>query len=269
MRGTSERIDELRTENRGRAIPQVRFAPRTERGPDFLEAGTRAFSSASGVDRNQVVSVMIIGLTGGYCAGKNAVAAFLEARLWDCIDLDALGHDAIDMARDDIAARFGSGILGPEGMVDRRALAAVVFSDPLALADQEAIIHPIVYGLLESRLAEDSSLGRDACINGALLYRTPLAARCAAIIEVRAPLAMRLARAIRRDGASLRSALKRVGQQREIWHLRGESGRPIVVVRNCGKSAHLAAKAERALAKALDLARQAGETYGDVGNSAF
>jgi dephospho-CoA kinase len=200
---------------------------------------------------------LIIGLTGGYCAGKNAVAAFLEARLWDCIDLDALGHDAIDIARDAIAARFGPQILGPGGKVDRRVLGSIVFSDPLALSDQEAIVHPVVYGLLEARLVEDSTAGRDACINGALLYRTTLASRCASIIEVRAPLPMRVARAIRRDGVSVRSALERIARQRGIWHLRRESGRPIVFLRNCGRSALLAKKTERALTRALDLASNA------------
>jgi len=125
---------------------------------------------------------MLIGLTGGYCAGKNVVAGILERRGWACLDLDALGHEAIDLARDAVAARFGAAAMRPDGSVDRKAVARIVFADPVALADQEAIVHPIVYGMVEERLAAARESGRDACLNGALLYRTPLAGRCELMI---------------------------------------------------------------------------------------
>jgi dephospho-CoA kinase len=121
---------------------------------------------------------MVIGLTGGYCAGKNAVAELLERRGWTCIDADALGHEAVDMARDEIVGRFGAAALGPGGRVDRRELARVVFADPDALADQEAIIHPIAIRLMEERIAAAEAAARAGgveplvCINAALLHRT-------------------------------------------------------------------------------------------------
>ena len=127
--------------------------------------------------------------------------------------MDRLGHEAVDVARDAIVDRFGPGVLGPDGRVDRKAVARIVFSDPAALADQEAIVHPIAIRLMEERVAAAESEAMAAglesliCVNAALLYRTPQALRCEAIIEVRAPLLARIRRAKTRDGISAGGAL--------------------------------------------------------------
>ncbi len=197
---------------------------------------------------------MLLGLTGGYCAGKNAVAAILEKRGWTCIDVDALGHEAVESARDAIVARFGPGVIGPDGRVDRKAVARIVFADPAALADQEAIIHPAAIRLLDARIAAAEALARAAghepriCVNAALLYRTPHAGRCEAIIEVRSPLMARIRRARARDNLGFRRALERIERQRPFWRLRGESGRPVVFLWNSGGLDALDAALDRSLA---------------------
>ncbi|HOX32659.1 MAG TPA: dephospho-CoA kinase [Spirochaetales bacterium] len=187
---------------------------------------------------------MLIGLTGGYCAGKNEAARLLEARGWACIDVDKLGHLAVDAAKDAIVARFGPGILGPEGRIDRRALAARIFADPRALADQEAIVHPAAIALLEERIdaaeAEARAAGREAlvCVNAALLHRADLVAGCAAVVEVRACLALRFLRGLRRDGAGAGAVALRLWRQRgfrrELRAAAARAGRPILALRNSG-----------------------------------
>lgn len=200
---------------------------------------------------------MLLGLTGGYCAGKNAAAAILEGLGWICIDVDKLGHAAIDRAADAIVARFGPSVLGSDGRVDRRALAAVVFSDRRALADQEAIVHPIAIAMIDellSRLvAEAVREGREPriCLNAALLYVAPQAGRCDAILEIRAPLAARLGRARSRDGATLAQALRRIWRQRRLWNRRGSLGRPVVFVCNRGGIGELENQMRRGLDEAL------------------
>ena len=206
---------------------------------------------------------MLLGLTGGYCAGKNAAAALLEERGWTCIDVDGLGHEAIDQAAEAIVARFGAAVIGPEGRVDRRALAAIVFSDRKALADQEAIVHPIAIELLDERIARAgaaaASEGREAlvCVNAALLYIAPQAARCDAILELHAPLLARLRRARARDGASALAALRRIVRQRRLWRRRASVGRPVVRVYNGGDRAALENALERALKKLNEVAGEA------------
>jgi dephospho-CoA kinase len=205
---------------------------------------------------------LILGLTGGYCAGKNTVAAILERSGWHCIDVDRLGHEAMELSKPAIAARFGAAALRPDGALDRRALARIVFADPAALADQEAIVHPVAIRLMEERIAAEEAAARSAgreprvCINAALLHRTERVASCEAIIEVRAPFLVRVARGARRDGAGWSAALRRITRQRGFGAaLRAAaraSGRPIIALRNCGGRAALARALDRKLAGALE-----------------
>jgi dephospho-CoA kinase len=201
---------------------------------------------------------MLLGLTGGYCAGKNAVAGILEERGWTCIDVDALGHEAVELARDEIVRRFGPGVLGPDGRVDRRALARIVFSDLSALADQEAMVHPIAIRLLDERIAaaeaEAASAGKEAriCVNAALLHRSPQAARCDAIIEVRAPFALRLLRGMRRDGTGALAVLRRITRQSgfraALRAAARAAGLRVLVLRNAGGRASLSGAVDGLLA---------------------
>jgi dephospho-CoA kinase len=200
---------------------------------------------------------MLLGLTGGYCAGKNAAAAILERRGWNCIDVDKLGHEAIDRAAGAILARFGKAVLGSDGRIDRRALAAIVFSDKRALADQEAIVHPIAIAMIDELLARIEAAAAHGdreplvCLNAALLYVAPQALRCDAIVEIQAPLILRLKRAGARDGATLAAALKRIWRQRSLWRRRASIGRPVVVVSNRGDWEDLEAGLNRGLEKAF------------------
>jgi dephospho-CoA kinase len=200
---------------------------------------------------------LIVGLTGGYCAGKNAVASMLEARGWTCIDVDKLGHEAMGIARDAIVARFGTGIVAPDGSLDRRALARIVFSDPAALADQEAIVHPVAIRLMEDRIAAAEAAARErgeesrVCVNAALLHRTERIRTLDAIIEVRAPSAIRVIRGMKRDRAGFAAALRRITRQRGFRAALREaargSGTSIVVLRNYRGRAALDKALERAL----------------------
>jgi dephospho-CoA kinase len=199
---------------------------------------------------------MLLGLTGAYCAGKNAVASILESAGWTCIDVDKLGHEAMELAREPIVERFGGAALGPDGRLDRRAIARIVFSDPAALADQEAIVHPIAIRLTDERIAAaEAAAGASrepkVCMNAALLYRTPQAGRCDAILEVRAPLLLRLRRARLRDGLGAGRALQRMLRQASFWRLRSASGRPVIFLWNGGSRERLEAETRRALKEAF------------------
>jgi len=207
---------------------------------------------------------MLIGLAGGYAAGKNAAASMLEARGWTCVDADALGREAMASreVRDAIARRFGSRVVAPDGGLDRRELARIVFSDQKALADQEAIVHPAAIRLMDERIAAAEAAARAAgsepriCVNAALLHRAGIAGALDAVIEVRAPLLLRVARGARRDGAGWMAALRRITRQKGFRRalraaLRAAS-RPreatrILVIRNRRSLAEL----ERALDAAL------------------
>ncbi len=129
----------------------------------------------------------LIGLTGNIGAGKSMVRKLLE-------HLGALGIDADWLARQAylkgapafpaLVARFGAQILDENGEVDRRKLAALVFADPQALKDLEAITHPLV-----SRAAAaiiDRSPMPVVAIEAIKLLESGLAERCRSIWVVEA-----------------------------------------------------------------------------------
>ena len=93
------------------------------------------------------VRTTIIGLTGPIGCGKSTVAGWLAARGAVVVDADEVARDVTapgQPAHDAVLAHFGDPVRGADGTLDRAALARLVFSDPAALADLEAIVHPAV-----------------------------------------------------------------------------------------------------------------------------
>jgi dephospho-CoA kinase len=92
------------------------------------------------------------GLTGGIATGKSYCLAKFAALGVPTIDADRLAHEAVQPGSAtlaDVVRRFGSGILLPEGRLDRAALGRLVFADAAARRDLERIIHPVVYAGIE------------------------------------------------------------------------------------------------------------------------
>lgn len=172
----------------------------------------------------------IVGLTGGYCSGKNQVARILAAHGYYCIDVDALGHRALELSKNELAETFGAGILDAHGGIDRKALGALVFASKSLLEKHESIVHPVMLSLLDEELEKSERV----CINAALLYKFPQAAKCSFIIEVTAPLEIRLERARIRDGVNTETALARIANQEYLWKLRPAVHPPVFFISNEG-----------------------------------
>jgi dephospho-CoA kinase len=88
-----------------------------------------------------------VALTGGIATGKSYVRERLEARGIPTIDADTLARDAVapgTTGLESVIRRFGAEMRDANGALDRKKLGAVVFSDPVARHDLEAIIHPFV-----------------------------------------------------------------------------------------------------------------------------
>lgn len=89
----------------------------------------------------------LIGLTGPIGCGKSEVARMLGELGGTVIDADALAREVTASGEPALAAirgRFGPSVFGSDGSLDRSELGRLVFSDPAALADLEAITHPHV-----------------------------------------------------------------------------------------------------------------------------
>ncbi len=125
---------------------------------------------------------ILIGITGPIGCGKSTVAQILGELGGTVIDADLLARRATEAGRSTLArirARFGDGVFGPGGELDRAAIAAVVFEDVAALADLEGIVHPevrqMVEQLLETAAADDAPF---VVIEAIKLVEGGLAERC-------------------------------------------------------------------------------------------
>ena len=88
-----------------------------------------------------------IGLTGGIGSGKSTVSALLAERGAVVVDADRIAREVVEPGTPGlqaVVAEFGTEVLGPDGALDRPALAAVVFADPAARARLDGIVHPLV-----------------------------------------------------------------------------------------------------------------------------
>ena len=163
----------------------------------------------------------IVGLTGGTGAGKSTVAAQLAERGAVVIDVDAIGREVLEpggAAYEPVLARFGEGVRGADGRIDRAALAAIVFTDPGALADLEDISHPAINAELDRRfsaLPEHALVVLDmAILLGSRLGRDlPSGRGYDTVVVVEAPVEVRVQRLVELRGMPEADARNRIASQ--------------------------------------------------------
>jgi dephospho-CoA kinase len=199
---------------------------------------------------------LALGLTGKYCAGKDLAARTLAEEGFAILDADRMGHEALEEAKGEIEGKFGPGLIDPEGRLDRKELGRRVFRDPEKLAALERIVHPIVIARIVAELDRPSA--RRICVNAALLYRTDIPARCDAVIEVRAPLFLRVLRGLGRDRIGLAQVLSRISRQRDLRPGRELPRGKVIAISNRSSPAKLAAKLRAVLGR-LEARKPAGK----------
>ena len=91
--------------------------------------------------------ILHVALTGGIASGKSTVAKFFAALGVPIIDTDQVARQVVEPGQpplERLVERFGPAILTPDGHLDRPKLREIVFSDPKARADLEALTHPAI-----------------------------------------------------------------------------------------------------------------------------
>jgi dephospho-CoA kinase len=156
-------------------------------------------------------------LTGGIATGKSYVLRQFGARGIPCLDADLLAHGVMTAGTEStraIAARFGPTVLTEEGAVDRRRLGPMVFADPAARRDLEAIVHPAVYRAIISglRAIERADSPALAVVDVPLLYETGHERDFDRVIATVCPPAMQIER-LRKRGLSESEARQRLDAQ--------------------------------------------------------
>ena len=160
-------------------------------------------------------SVKIIGITGGSGSGKTTALNVLEGFGALILDCDAVYHElTVSSApmREALIARFGDVYDGT--VLNRKKLGGIVFADPAALADLNAITWRYVSQALDRRLTDFALRGGTlAAIDAIGLLEIPQARRALANVAVTAPLEQRVARLMAREGISEDYARSRIAAQ--------------------------------------------------------
>ncbi|MFM7022164.1 MAG: dephospho-CoA kinase [Flavobacteriales bacterium] len=159
-----------------------------------------------------------IGLTGGIGSGKSTVAKIFEK-------LDVPVYYADDRSKfilqnsigvkEKILKEWGSGVLDEKGNINRKALAALVFTQSEELKKLNAILHPLVAADYQHWLSQHS----DAIYvikEAAILIESGSHKNCDKIIVVVAPLAVAISRVIARDAVSEEQVKQRIANQMPV-----------------------------------------------------
>ena len=199
------------------------------------------------------------GVLGGIASGKSAVAALLAGPEGVVIDADRLAHAVLAEPEliERIRARFGEGVLTPEGAVDRQALARAVFGDPAgqaaARSELEGWIHPKVRDGIRAALQRAREEGRPSVVlDVPLLLENDaehgLLAHCQRLVFVDAPDAVRERRAMESRGWVAGEVARREAAQLPLADKRARADH---VIENHGDRKALKA----AVAELLELTR--------------
>ena len=198
--------------------------------------------------------MLAIGLTGGIGAGKSTVADLLVARGAKLVDADLIAREVVTPggpAYQPLIERFGPGIVDPDGLIDRPALAELVFGHPEALADLNAITHPAIGTEMISR--KDGYAGTDEIVVLDIPLLRPIHREMlglAAVVVVDVPTELALERLVTQRGMAAADAEARIGSQADrATRLDGAD----LVIDNSGDHDRLGAEVDRVWAALAEL----------------
>jgi dephospho-CoA kinase len=195
--------------------------------------------------------VRIWGLTGNIGSGKSTVGRLLAARGIPVVDADQVAREVVEPGRpalQEIASRF-PGAVGPDGTLDRKALAARIFADAGERTALEHILHPRIAQEVASRMATLASAGHAAAVyEAALIVENGLQRGLDGLVVVTAPVPAQIARLRLRDRMSEEETRARIAAQLPESEKTREA---TVVIENAGAESELAAQVDRLVERML------------------
>ena len=157
--------------------------------------------------------MMKVGITGGIGSGKSTVCRLFFLFVIAVYDSDAAAKRLMQedgALRRQLAGRFGEGTFR-DGVLDRAYLAGIVFADPQALADLNALVHPVVMRDFDAWAARQE--GSYVILESAILFEAGLEGYVDKTVAVLAPRELRIERTCRRDGCGADQVVRRIAAQ--------------------------------------------------------
>ena len=161
-----------------------------------------------------------IGITGGIASGKTIIGDFLfQAKQWPILDADLYAHEALSAEKEIVKKvwlRYGSKIIKNSSkndqIINRKALAKIVFQNEIEKKWLEGIIHPFVNKRIEEELEKLKSNSIVILIIP-LLFEKNYTGLCSEICYIDCTRSMQLKRLQSRDNLSLKEANQRIDAQ--------------------------------------------------------
>lgn len=205
----------------------------------------------------------LFGLTGGIASGKSSVARIWTELGLPIIDADVLAREVVQPgapALADIRAEFGESVLLPDGNLNRKALAEIVFADDAKRKRLNQLTHPRITALSLERASALAAKGEPlACYEAALLVENGMADAFRPLVVVTASPEAQVQRAARRDAATEDDSRARVHAQMPLAEKVKVAD---IVIDNSGPPEDLRARAMDALSEVCAKAGVSPSRYG-------
>lgn len=194
--------------------------------------------------------MLVFGLTGPSGSGKGEVAEIFASFGIPVLDADRIYHQLLlppSPCLGELVRHFGNHILTPDGTLNRRALAEIVFSDPEELAALNRISHTYVMQSVRRKLELLQNEGVSAAVFDApQLFEAGAEKECNIVVSVLSDRNTRVRRICKRDGISPEEAERRADVQKSDAFFRANSD---YVIENNGTPEELLPKVRQILSE--------------------
>lgn len=158
--------------------------------------------------------MLIFGITGGSGSGKTSASAVFAQLGVHIIDTDKIAHEITEKGEKclaELADCFGSEIILPDGLLDRKKLASIAFTDE----SKKQLLNKITHAHIGERVIDEieKSASDMIAIDGAVIIGSNIEPMCKFIVSVIADRSVRLERIQKRDGITEKQALERLNAQ--------------------------------------------------------
>jgi dephospho-CoA kinase len=192
----------------------------------------------------------IVGLLGGMGSGKSRVAAEFARHGARVISGDPIGHEGLrePSIRQQVVERWGNGVIGSDGEVDRPKVGAIVFADPAERAALEAMLFPWIGRRVREEIekAEKDSAVPLIVVDAAVMLEAGWNRLCDTLVFVKAPRSLRLERLAKQRGWSPEEVAARERAQMSLEEKRRRADH---VLDNSGAAAEVTRQVESLLRK--------------------